>query len=82
MNRAMPANLVATAVAATGIWAVSAWTIVTANGSPRRELWTMTSSEKIKSHPTLVRAAVPRSLASVNEMFRLRVARAQMSAQR
>ena len=75
----MPTNLVATAVAATGLWAISAWTILTADGSAPRELWTVTSSEKVKSHPTLVRAAVPRSLASVRDTYLVRVARAQPS---
>ena len=75
----MPTNLVAAAIAASGVWAISAWTLITANASTPRELWTMTSSEKVKSHPTLVRAAVPRSLASAQETYRLRVATAQTS---
>ena len=75
----MPTNLVATAVAATGVWAISAWTIITSDGSTPRELWTVTSSEKVKSHPMLVRAAVPRSLASVRDTYLVRVARAQPS---
>ena len=75
----MPANLVATVVAATGLWAISAWSIITADGSTPRELWTVTSSEKVKSHPTLVRAAVPRSLASGRETYLVRVATAQPS---
>ena len=72
----MPTNFVAAAVAASGLWGISAWTIISGDGSTPRELWTMTSSEKVKSHPTLVRAAVPRSLASARETYRVRVARA------
>jgi hypothetical protein len=75
----MPTNLVAAAIAASGVWAISAWTIMTADGSTPRELWTLTSSEKVKSHPTLVRAAVPRSLASARDTYLVRVARAQSS---
>ena len=78
----MPTNLVAAAIAASGVWAISAWTIITADGSTPRELWTMTSSEKVKSHPTLVRAAVPRSIASARETYLVRVAMAQTSAPR
>ena len=75
----MPTNLVAAAIAASGVWAISAWTIITADGLTPRELWTMTSSEKVKSHPTLVRAAVPRSLASARETYLVRVTRAETS---
>ena len=76
----MPTNLVAAAIAATGVWAISAWTIIAADASPPRELWTVTSSDKVRSHPTLVRAAVPRSLASARETYVVRVATAQTSA--
>ncbi len=55
-------------VVATGVWAVSAYTILTSDGAPPREIWTVTSSEKQPSHPTLVRAAVPRTLARAREM--------------
>ena len=75
----MPTNLVAAAIAASGVWAISAWTLITANASTPRELWTMTSSEKVKSHPTLVRATVPRSLAVARETYLVRVARAHTS---
>ena len=75
----MPINLVAAAVAATGVWAISAWTIVAADASPPRELWTVTSSDKIRSHPTLVRAAVPRSLALARQTYVVRVAKSQNS---
>ncbi len=75
----MPTNVVAAAIAATGVWGISAWAIITADGSAPREFWTMTSSDKVQSHPTLVRAAVPRSLASARETYVVRVARAQTS---
>ena len=76
----MKTNLVAAAIAATGLWTISAWTILTAETSAPRELWTVTSSDKVRSHPTLVRAAVPRSLASGRETHLVRVAKAQTSS--
>ena len=78
----MPTNLVAAAIVASGLWAISAWTMIVGDGSSPRELWTMTSSDKVKSHPTLVRAAVPRSLASAHETYLVRVASADTSAPR
>jgi hypothetical protein len=75
----MPTNFVAAANPATGIWAISAWTIVAADAPSPRELWTVASSEKVRSHPTLVRAAVPRSLASAREAYVVRIAKSQTS---
>ena len=75
----MSTNYVAAAMMATGLWAVSAWTVFSADGSTPRELWTVASSDKVRSHPTLVRAAVPRSLASARETYLTRVASAQTS---
>ena len=72
----VPTHLAAAAIAATGIWAVSIWTAATADPSASREFWTVTSSDKVRSHPTLVRAAVPRSLASARETYVVRVASA------
>jgi hypothetical protein len=73
----MPGNLAAAAVTATAIWTISAWTIITHDGAARHDFWTVTSSDKNPRHPTLVRASVPRSLATAQETHvarRLRVA--------
>ena len=75
----MPTNLVAAAIAATGVWAISAWTIVAPTARSPSELWTVASSDKVRSHPTLVRAAVPRSLASAREAYVVRMAKSQTS---
>lgn len=75
----MPVNLAAAALTATVIWTISAWSIITQDISARHELWTVTSSEKNPRHPTLVRASVPRSLASAQETYvarRVQVAKA------
>jgi hypothetical protein len=75
----MPVNLAAAALLATGFWAISAYTIVTHDGSTPREFWTVTSSDKNPSHPTLARASVPRSLASARETYVARQEMAQLS---
>jgi hypothetical protein len=59
-------------------WAIAAWAIITADRQTPRELWTMTR-EKVKSLPTLVRAAVPRSLVSAGETYADRTASLQTS---
>ena len=76
----MPVNLAAAALLATGLWAVSAYTIITDDGAAPSELWTVTSSEKNPKHPTLARASVPRSLASAREIYQARQQVAQLSA--
>jgi hypothetical protein len=75
----MPVNLAAAALAATGFWAISAYTIITHDGSPPRELWTVTSSDKNASHPTLARASVPRSLTSARATYLARQELAQLA---
>ncbi len=76
----MPVNLTAAAVLATGFWAIAAHTLVTRDGSVPSELWTVTSSDKNPTHPTLARASVPRSLTSAREAYRVRQQTAQLSA--
>jgi hypothetical protein len=76
----MPVNLAAAAMLATGFWGIAAWTIITHDGSAPREFWTVTSSEKNPRHPTLARAAVPRSLASAREAYVARLEVAQRSS--
>jgi hypothetical protein len=76
----MPVNLAAAAMLATGFWGIAAWTMLTHDGSVPRELWTVTSSEKNPKHPTLARAAVPRSLASAREAYVTRLEVAQRSS--
>ena len=73
----MPMNIAAAALAASGFWAISTWTVFTADTSSVRELWTVTSSDKVRSHPALVRASVPRSLASARDAY---VARARVAS--
>ena len=75
----MPINLAAAAVLATGFWAIAAGTIITHDGSAPGELWTLTSSDKVPSHPTLVRASVPRSLTSARDAYVARREVAQLS---
>jgi hypothetical protein len=53
-------NIWAGLVLATGLWAVVAATALSGPFPPRSELWVATSSQKVKSHPTLVRAAYPK----------------------
>jgi len=75
----MPVNLAAAALAATGFWSISAYTIITHDGAPPRELWTVTSSNKNPTHPMLVRASVPRSLTSARATYLARQEVAQLS---
>ena len=75
----MQFNLAAAALLATGLWGVSAYTTFTHDGSTPRDLWTVTSSEKNPKHPTLARAAVPRSLASAHASYLARREIAQLA---
>jgi hypothetical protein len=75
----MPVNLAAAALLATGFWAISAYTIITNDGAPPREFWTVTSSDKNPKHPTLARASVPRSLTSARAAYVARQEVAQLS---
>jgi hypothetical protein len=76
----MPVNLAAAALFATGVWAISTYTIFAHDGSAPRELWTVTSSDKNPKHPTLARASVPRSLTSARATYVARQEVAQLSA--
>jgi hypothetical protein len=44
---------------ATGIWLVFAGALVSAPADLPKEVWVSTSSDRVRSHPTLVRAADP-----------------------
>jgi hypothetical protein len=58
-NRMTPSTL-AGAVFATGVWA--AFTVAILGGAqlnPQTQIWVSTASEKVATHPTLVRAAYP-----------------------
>jgi hypothetical protein len=59
----MNSNTWAGLVLATGLWVAVAAAAVTGPFAPRSELWVATSSQKVKSHPTLVRAAYPKRAA-------------------
>jgi hypothetical protein len=56
----MPSNMLAAAVVATGVWVAFAVAMLvgTLHG-PRQDTWALTSSDKVASHPTLVRTAAP-----------------------
>lgn len=56
----MSSNIWAAVVAATGLWIIVGLTVLL--GPPRQpggDIWVVASSDKIASHPTLVRAALP-----------------------
>lgn len=44
---------------ATVLWAIVAAAVLGAPAAPPKELWVSTSSDRVRSHPTLVRAANP-----------------------
>ena len=75
----MPVNLTAAALVATGFWGIAAYTTITRDGTPPSELWTVTSSDKNPTHPTLARAAVPRSLVTARATYVARQELAQLS---
>jgi hypothetical protein len=65
--------------AATGFWSIAAYTTITHDDAPPAEFWTVTSSDKNRTHPTLVRAAVPRSLTSAQSAYLVRREMAQLA---
>ena len=77
----MAPNLFAGLIAATGIWGIATWTVLSSDGSAPRELWTVTSSDMLPSHPTLVRASVPRTLMTARATYLARLERATTSTQ-
>jgi hypothetical protein len=44
---------------ATGVWVLIGVALLSPPASPPKELWVGTSSDRVRSHPTLVRAAAP-----------------------
>ena len=44
---------------ATGLWVLITATLVSPPATPLSEVWVATSSDRVRSHPTLVRAAAP-----------------------
>ena len=64
----MNSELSASFLVATGLWIVLAVTAFNSPFAPRSEIWIGTSSEKVKSHPTLVRAAYPNFAAQARRM--------------
>jgi len=73
-------TIFAALVAATGFWTISAWTVLTSDSATPREFWTVTSSERLARHPTLVRAAVPRALAAAKDTRLARVQQASLAS--
>ena len=63
----MSSQVVAGTVMATAMWAIA---VIGSFGAPApmpSEIWVSTASEKVRSHPTLVRAARPITTASVGQ---------------
>jgi hypothetical protein len=50
---------------ATGLWVLVATALVSAPANPPKEVWVSTSSDRVRSHPTLVRAADPVATAAI-----------------
>jgi hypothetical protein len=44
---------------ATGLWVLMAVALVSPSANTPKEAWVASSSDRVRSHPTLVRAAVP-----------------------
>lgn len=61
----MSSELIAGAVLASGLWAIAAVGSLGPQVPLPTEIWVSTASEKVRSHPTLVRAARPVTTASV-----------------
>ncbi len=61
----MSSEVFAGAVMATGLWAIAVVASFGPQAPPPSEIWVSTASEKVRSHPTLVRAARPVTTASV-----------------
>ena len=53
--------------------------IITHDGAPPSEIWTVTSSDKNPTRPMLVRASLPRSLTSARATYLARQEVAQLS---
>lgn len=68
----MSRDMIGGAIAAAGLWAViAAGTLGLTSTTPRGHAWTVTGSEMIRSHPELVRIALPAYPASTRERTRL-----------
>jgi hypothetical protein len=55
----MSSEALAGLVMATGLWVIAAAAVFGAPTKPPSEIWVSTASDKVRSHPTLVRAADP-----------------------
>src|SRR5688572_6937616 len=67
----MSSNWVPGLVVATGFWMIVAVGMVGGSPLPRTEIWVSTASEKVSSHPTLVRAADPTMTAATSRKISL-----------
>ena len=61
----MSSQVIAGTVLATGLWAIAIVGSLGPQSPPPNEIWVSTASEKVRSHPTLVRAARPMTTAAV-----------------
>jgi hypothetical protein len=55
----MTSDLGAGLAIATGLWVLITAALVSPPATPPSEVWVATSSDRVRSHPTLVRAAAP-----------------------
>jgi hypothetical protein len=60
----MDPELLASSMLATALWAGVAVGVIWAPRHAPAEVWVSNSSEKVRSHPTLVRAAAPANVAT------------------
>ena len=67
----MSSNWLSGLVMATGLWIIIAVAVIGGSPLPRAEIWVATASEKVPSHPTLVRAADPMMTAAVSRKVSL-----------
>jgi hypothetical protein len=61
----MSANWLPGLVMATGIWIIIAVAVFAGAPRPNSDIWIASASEKVRSHPTLMRAADPTMTGSI-----------------
>ena len=63
----MSSGIWGAAAVATGMWIIACVTLVATDTRPPTNgvLWTLASSDKVASHPTLVRRSLPGTVAAV-----------------
>jgi hypothetical protein len=61
----MSGNSLAAVVLATGLWIIIAVAVFGGAPRPNTDIWVASASEKVRSHPTLMRAADPMMTGSI-----------------